>query len=433
MQAAVVEHKSLFIQGFEAPGPHWLKERRRAAIAAFEQQGYPDKRREAWRNFNAQPLIDRGFQPASAEGGADAALAAAAQLGDCHRLVFVNGRFQAAASDVGELPEGVRLGSLAANWEAHELEADLAARGVEHEHPFAALNTAFFTDGAWLRVAANVQLGKPVLLQFITSEAGATAFPRVLVQAEQGAELTVIEQHLDGGADSLSCPVSELVAADNARIEYYRLQEEGAAADQMAVLTADIARDARVSVQSLSSGAHRARADLYARLNGEGGHAELNGLYLLSDGQFSDFHSWMEHRKPHCTSAQMFKGVLDGKSESVFDGLVKVSEGAVKTDAAQQNRNLLLTRRALAHSNPRLEIYNDDVKCSHGSTTGELDTEALFYMRARGIAAEDARALLIYAFAAELLEAIRLEPLRRYALSLLRRKLPGDVLGEEMP
>ena len=436
MQALAQQH-SAYRRQFDAldrtAEPAWLAQRREQAIERFERLGFPTKRIEAWRNINLAAFGQHEFVPAPAPAGA--AAASGLELDRAHRLAFVDGHYNAEASSPGELPAGVTVLTLREALAAeHPALTEHLGRQLSAEHAFAALNEALWQDGVLLHLQPGTVLDMPLLLDFARSaRADRAAYPRVLVVAESGAQAQLIE-HYRGPADTayLSCPVTELVLAANAGIEWYKLQEEGAGAFHFGSIVAELERDARFKAHSLASGGKLARTELYVNLNGPGADAQLDGLYLTGEGQYSDHHSWMEHRAGHCSSRQRFKGVLDGKSEAVYDGLVRVAHGAAKTDAQQENRNLLLSKRALAHSNPRLEIYTDDVKCSHGSTVGELDRDALFYLRSRGIGHDDARALLTYAFAAELLTAIGIDGLRDYEQRALFALLPGDATVREV-
>jgi Fe-S cluster assembly protein SufD len=433
MQQAVVEQDSVFRHELEQllaqrpPEPHWLTQRRLAAIEQFEHLGVPHRRLEAWRNTDVSALMQRHYSVAPLP--THAVRADALGIKDAYRLVFVDGHLQPGGTALGGLPAGAQVTPLSmALYRDDPLLEEHLGRHFNVEHPFAALNTAFSTDGAVVHLKAGTVLEKPILLEFVCSEGvDHAAYPRVLVVAESGAEAQIIE-HFRGPAEGayFTCPVTELVIGENAGLSWYKLQEEGSDAFHIGCTVARLARDARLRGHSFASGARLSRTEIYVELEGEGADAELNGLYLTAEGQLSDHHTWVEHRVGHCSSRQRFKGILNGKSEAVYDGLVRVAHAAAKTDARQENRNLLLSKRALAHSNPRLEIYTDDVKCSHGSTVGELDRDALFYLRSRGIGQQDAQGLLTFAFAEEQLTPITIPALREYERERLLERLPGD-------
>ena len=440
--SAVAVEKSVYLADFEAraPGsePAWLHERRAGGIRAFESQGFPGRKVEAWRNVRLGSLAQAHFRPAEKHGAIPMLLApTAALVPEASRLVFVDGHLSPDHRVQEGLPEGLRIRTLreALAEDAAGLEPDLAVRAELGQHPFAALNTAFWNDGVVVDVAADTAPERPLVLVFLASESadGVASYPRVLVRTGVGAEIDLVIAH--AGPDDLSylaCPVTEVRAGANSRVSIHHLQEEGSQAYHLGQIHADLERDARFHFRGFSSGARLGRTDIYVNLNGEGAHAELGGLYLVGDGQYVDYHTWVRHHVGHCTSEQLFKGVLDGKAESVFDGLIHVARDAQKTDSQQQNRNLLLSPKALAHSNPRLEIYADDVKCAHGSTVGQLDKDALFYLRSRGIGEEDARGLLTFAFANDMLEAVMIEPLRQYQRERLFGLLPGDETVKEL-
>ncbi len=439
MQQAVAEQQpsSAYRQEFNrrnAPinEPAWLAERRARSFAQFEAVGFPSRRDEAWRHTNVRAVAQEHFAlapllelppPRTGLG-----------LPDAYRLQFLDGHLVPTNSAVGGLPEGARIEPLSMALYRHDglLEEHWGAH-LQTENAFAALNGAFAHDGAVIHLRRGVVLQRPLLLEFVRSaQSGLAAYPRVLIVLEEGAEAEVVE-YFRGPADTayLTSAVTEIALAANAGLSWYKLQEEGAQGFHFASVTANVARDARFKGHSFARGGRISRTDIVCRLNGEGADAELNGLYLTSEGQLSDHHTWMEHNAGHCSSRQRFKGVLSGKSVAVYDGLVKVAHGAVKTDAQQQNRNLLLNKRALAHSNPRLEIYTDDVKCSHGSTVGELDRDALFYLRSRGLGKAEAETMLTFAFAEEQLASIGIDALREHESEVLGALLAGSSAGGE--
>ncbi len=418
--------------------PVWLLERRQAALAAFERLGLPGKRWEAWRNLDLTPIADNRFPLLHTWGEIDDATVEAAlgDVPDVYRMVFVDGFVSAGHSALEGLPSGAVVLSLdeAMDAENPALERLGQAERTQQE-PFLALNTAFMGDVALIHLGKGVVLDKPVVIVNLmsTKAEGRGVYPRTLVVAEEGAQASVVELFRSNTADAyLNVPVTEFYLDANAHISNYRVQEEGGEAFHLATVLARLERDATFTLHTLAVGGKTARTDIHVDLEGKGAEAELDGLYLAGDGQYVDHHTWVHHNTEHCNSRQRFKGVLDGKSETVFDGLVRVAPGAQKTDARQENRNLVLSPRGLAHSNPRLEIHADDVKCSHGSTTGELDREALFYMRARGIGERDAQALLTFAFVNEMLDTVRLEALKEYERELILRWLPGDETVREI-
>jgi len=434
---AVAKRNSVYLETFEASGarlrePSWLLERRKAAMDRFEAMGLPSRRMEAWRNNDFSAIVSRQSGLVAGGGESDAIDSPLSDVPlDACRLVFVDGDFCANRSTLGDLPRGISIRSLAESLESDD--ATLREHWGRHlaapdAQPFVALNTALCRDGAVIRVAAGVAAERPIAVLFESSAAAdrRLVVPRLLLVVEESAEIELIEVHHGvDGADYLSCPVTEIAVGENARVTHYRLLLEGAAAGHAGAVHASVSASGRFGAHSLALGGKLARTDLFANLDAPGAEVDLSGLYLAEDGQYLDHHTWVNHPREHGVSRQLFKGILKGKSETVFDGLVKVAEGAQKTDAQQQNRNLLLSRRATAHSNPRLEIYADDVKCSHGSTIGELDKDAVFYLQSRGIGAEEAQGLLTMAFVAEALDCVRIEALKDYERRLLFDRLPG--------
>ncbi|WP_435104007.1 Fe-S cluster assembly protein SufD [Arhodomonas sp. AD133] len=434
---AIAQTRSVYLEAFEASAqaaPAWTATLHRRGIEAFEARGLPGPKEEAWRKTPLAPVTEQSFAVAEGGGAVSPALARkVATLGDGPRLVFVDGVIDTDLSDLGEPGRGltvVPIGEYADKAPA-VLAEGLGERADVAGHPFVALNTAFFRDGAFIHAAHGALPEQPVLVVHIDSgEAeGRAVYPRVLVRAERGAELQVVEHFLgEDGVHGLTAPVTEILADDGAIVDYHRVQEAGDANLHLGAVHIAAARDAHVTAHAFSVGARLARVDVYADIDGTGAEVTLNGLYLTRERQFCDFHTWVTHHSEHGSSRQLFKGVLQGRSETVFDGLVKVAEGAQKTDAQQQNRNLVLDKLALAHSNPRLEIYADDVKCAHGSTVGELDDEALFYLRSRGVGPQDAQGMLTLAYASEMLQPIRLAAVHDHIRGILLERLPGDEI-----
>ncbi len=334
-------------------------------------------------------------------------------------MVFVNGRYAPALSRVGTLPDGVRLISLATA--LHE-EPTLLERylgkyaSIEGQaYAFGALNTAMMRDGAVLHVPKDTTVESPIHLLFVTDAGGegGVSYPRNLVVVERGARATVIEQYVSlGGERYLTDAVTECALADGATLNHYKLQREGRQAFHVGQVEARQERDSHLVSFSFATGAALARSNIYTALAGEGCGATLNGLYMLDGEQVSDHQTRIEHIAPNCYSREMYKGILDGTSHGVFNGKVYVHPEAQKTDGKQTNKTLLLSERARIDTKPQLEIFADDVKCTHGATVGKLDEIAIFYMRSRGVGADLTRRLLTYAFAAEVVETLELEPLK---------------------
>jgi Fe-S cluster assembly protein SufD len=429
-----------FQRELPAGEPAMLQALRRQGIERFTALGFPTLRQEAWRLTNVNPIA-RGTFVRPAVSRLDAAepdleqtkpwdFAAAA------RLVFVDGRFAPGLSHRDGLPEGILAGSLAEILERTpgEIEPWLGRMARTDVNPFVALNTAFLRDGAVVKVARGVVLEEPIHLLFLSSvgeDGKATvSFPRNLIVAGEASQVTVVETYAGTGA-YFTCPVTELVSGPGAVVDHYKVQRESREAFHVATFQVLAERNSAPSSHSISIGGGLVRNDVNAVLQGEGIDCILNGLYLAEGRQHVDNHMRVEHAAAHCSSHELYKGVLDGKARAVFDGLIYVHKGAQKTDAKQSNRNLLLSPDAIANSNPRLEIFADDVKCTHGSTVGQLDDDAVFYLRSRGIGMEAARSLLTYAFASDVVGRIKVDAVRHDLEELLFARLPqGEVVRQ---
>jgi Fe-S cluster assembly protein SufD len=444
--AAVAEDKDAYRAGFERfaavqADPAWLRERRTAAMARFVGRGLPTARDEAWRHTPVAPLAKGRFVPADPAARASADALAALPLEGLRgvRVVLVNGRLSPELSSLGPGQPGVEVASLreVLRSQPGRLESWLGCVADGRTGVFADLNTAFAGDGAVVLLAPGTVLDEPIHVAHLSAGDGEPAvyYARTLVVAGQGSECRLVETFTSSATSaSLTNAVTEVVVEDNALVNRYKLQQEGASALHVATLAARLGRDARFADHSLSFGAALSRNDIDVRFEAEGGDCALDGLFVVDGRRVADTHSRIEHAQPHCSSRQLYKGVLDGQARGVFNGLVVVRPGAQKTDALQMNRNLLLSREALVHSTPQLEILADDVKCKHGSTTGQLDANALFYLRSRGIGEAEARSLLTWAFASDLVRKVEIEPLRRAVGRQLQASLPGIAgLAEALP
>ena len=418
------------------PGGGRVGELRRAAMQRFGELGFPDVRQEEWRFTDVGPIARTEFDLAPVATALESGAVEPYNYRDCYRLVLVNGRLAPELSDVAGLPEGVVVSGLAEALARGDeaAVAEIGKHAAYADHPFVALNTALWQDGALVKVPRGVALDKPVNLVVLGTpgERPIAFFPRILVVAEESSELVLVEQYATlGEGRYLSSPVTEIVAHDNAVVDHYKLQREADTAFHVATFQIHQARDSNVSSHSISWGGDLVRNDVNAILAGEGCDANLNGLYLVEGEQLVDYHMRVEHVAPHCDSHELFKGILEGSARSVFNGRIYVHPGAQKTDAKQTSRNLLLSPDALCNANPQLEIFADDVKCTHGSTVGQLDDTAIFYLRSRGIGEEAARSLLTYAFAADIVERIRVPQVRQELEEFLFRRLPkGDIVRQ---
>ncbi|MEA5445529.1 Fe-S cluster assembly protein SufD [Gammaproteobacteria bacterium AB-CW1] len=416
----------------ELPGQGWLSTLRRDALARFREQGLPTQKDEDWKYTSLRPITEGRFAlPGSTTVPADRLDEARVPGLDAARLVFVNGRYQAGLSDISGLPEGVTVRSIAdaMEREPENLQARLSRQSGLDYTPFTALNNAFVADGALVEVAANVQCKTPIELLFL-SVPGDEAFvfhPRVLVQMAQGSEATVIEHHvgLDEAAN-FNNVVSEISLGAQSRLEHYLLQRQSTAGYHIGGIHVHQARDSRYVSHNVNLGGALVRHDINARLAEEGAEAVLNGLYLVNDRQHVDNHTCVDHAAPHTISDETYKGVMAGRGRAVFNGRVVVHKNAQKIDAGQKNDNLLLSKLAEVDTKPELEIYADDVACSHGATIGQLDPDALFYLRSRGIDADKARDLLTFAFAESVIERMGLSEIREWLDHLVVNRVSGE-------
>jgi Fe-S cluster assembly protein SufD len=415
-----------------AEGPEWLEPRRRAAIDRFAETGFPGSRDEEWRFTPIAPIAHSTWrQPTGSAGGVTREQLAPFIFGhpEWTTLVFVDGAYTEALSSVGPIASGVRVGSLseALRADGAMLERHLARHAPIEASPFTALSTAFMRDGGFVHVPANADLTSPVHLLFVTTAeaAGAVTHPRNLVLVGAGARASLIESYvtLGEGTAYWTNAVTEVVAGANSWIEHTRIQRESERALHIGLTHVEQERDSHYRSFSLAMGGALARHNLTARLEGENVETLMYGLYLTRGDQVVDNHTAIHHDQPNCRSWEVYKGVLDGRSRAVFNGKVFVRPEAQKTDAKQTNRNLLLSDTAKVNTKPQLEIFADDVKCTHGATVGKLDDVALFYARSRGVPLDKAQLLLTYAFAAEVTSEVVLEPVRSELERLVRERL----------
>jgi Fe-S cluster assembly protein SufD len=441
MPAPAVEH---YLAEFSATqgalpgqGVDWLNRSRNVALDAFASSGFPTARNEDWKYTRVTPIEKRGFtipgsdginlQRADVEGFLFGGL-------DCEQLVFVDGRYVDALSRRNVVESGVRITTLesAMNASSQLLEAHLGHYAGTDGRPFSALNTAFMTDGAVVHVKNRGAGRHPVHLLFVATTEDVVAHPRVLVVAEAASQTTVIESYvsLTDGCYFTNA-LTEIVLMEEARVEHYKLQEESNKAFHVATLQVRQERDTHFASHSISFGGQLVRNDINVVLDAEGASCLLNGLFMARGRQHMDYHTRVDHAKPNGSSEEVYKGILDGRARGVFNGRVKVHPDAQKTDAHQSNKNLLLSRDAEVDTKPELEIYADDVKCSHGATVGQLDEQSLYYLRSRGIGESQARGLLTYGFARDILERVELAPLReKLTLKLLDRMPNAEQIRE---
>jgi Fe-S cluster assembly protein SufD len=418
-------------------GPAWLLEARRDALRRFEQLGFPTPKNEDWHFTSVAPIAEAGFATLRAASGDVRADELAPYLfADWPTIVFVNGRHAPELSTPAErLPEGVRVASLSAALRGEAGLDDLLDRHLTRvangeDHTFTALNTALMTDGAVVHVGKEMVVDAPLHLLFVSdaNAARGATHPRTLVVAERHSKAAVVESYVGlGEASYFTNAVTEVVVDDGATLQHYRLQRESPRAFHVATTEVRQGRDSHFVDFVLTMGGALSRSNVYTLLGGEGCGATLNGLYLLSGEQHGDHQTRIEHAEPNCFSRELYKGLLDGSSHGVFNGKVFVRPDAQKTDGKQENNNLLLSDTARVDTKPQLEIFADDVKCTHGATVGRLDETALFYMKSRGVNATVARQLLTYAFAADVLETIELDAMREGLEALTLARFTGGI------
>jgi Fe-S cluster assembly protein SufD len=422
------------------PGPHQpasVVALRKQAIERFLALGFPTKKDEDWHFTSVAPLAEREFTFVPARTGdvsRDDLEAFGFGNDEWHTAVFVNGRFSPELSDLGRLDPRVQVLSLANVWaDAPALAARIGTVVTEPErHAFTMLNTAFMPDGVVIHVPRDVELKQPIHALFVADghAAKTVMHPRSLIVVERNARATVVESYVaTGDAAYFTNAVTEVSVGDGATLEHYKIQREGGRAFHVGTIEATQERNSHYVSFSFAAGASLSRTNIYTRLAGEGCGSTLNGLYMLDGEQHCDHQTRIEHAEPNCFSREVYKGVLDGRSHGVFNGKVYVHPIAQKTDGKQTNNTLLLSKDAQVDTKPQLEIFADDVKCTHGATVGRLDETAWFYMKSRGMNAESARRLLIYAFAADVLETIERDEVRE---GLERITLERFVKVEEL-
>ena len=439
MSQAAVDHYLSEYQRLHGDAQDWLHSHRSSALDVFNQQGFPSTRHEAWKYTDVRGLLKHRFVVAdSGKKELDKANLESLRFAelDCHELVFINGHFSQSHSNIDGLENGIILTALSRADDAmrKEVETQLESHSTVEKHGFAALNAAFVTDGAVIRVPANVEVEKPIHLVFFTDsdESALISHSRNLVQLGENARATVIESYAGvNGRDYCTNTLSQVSTAEGAQLEHYKLQHEGDSAFHIGYLHASCEKDSRIESHSISLGGLLVRNDIDALLVGSGSHIGMNGLYMTDEKQHVDNHTRVDHQVPNTSSDEVYRGVLNGKSRAVFNGKVVVHKDAQQTDANQSNANLLLSNDAEIDTKPELEIYADDVKCSHGATVGQLDDNMLFYLRSRAVDESTARSLLTFAFADEVIKRIKFAPIRERLEYTVAGRLPDASLIKE--
>ncbi len=422
----------------------WLRTLRERGISRSEALGFPTTRNEDWHFTSVAPIAERSFRVAEVSSssvsseGSTAGMVARADLARFtfgqprwHTLVFVNGEFAPDLSSYAGLGNSVRVGSLARALRSGtgRPERHLGKIATFDQHFFTALNTAFIRDGAFIEILPNAVVEEPIHLIFVAEGYGeAVSHPRNLIVAAPNSRAAVIESYVSI-RDSVyfTNAVTEISLGEGARLDHYKIQRESAKAFHVGTTQVRQSRDSQFHSFSFAVGGELARTNIYTSLDGEAATCTLNGLYLADGTQHIDNQTSIEHIAPNCPSHEVYKGVLDGRSHGVFNGKVYVHPEAQKTDGKQSNNNLLLSPTARIDTKPQLEIFADDVKCTHGATVGRLDETALFYLSSRGIGPERARTLLTYAFAADVLEMIEIEPVKMELEEMVLARFAGDT------
>ena len=397
--------------------PAWIKERREHAAARFAEVGFPTTKNEDWRFTNVAPIAESKFPLAQGLFTPAAALVASVNVPGAVRLAIINGEFVPALSDLSALPKGLRIVGLrdGARDGSDGLDQHLATVFNIDAHPFAALNTSFLDDGVALFVAKGAVIETPIHIVTVTgSDTGAvTAHPRVLVVAGDNSQVRIGHTYIGvPGSVYFNNAVAEVMVGEGAVVDYYTDQRESDSAFHVANLQAHVSAKGVFASHAFSTGARIMRHDIGIGLKGDGADCTMNGVYLADGERLVDTHTALDHAMPNCTSHELYKGILAGRSKAVFNGRIIVRMDAQKTNAKQTNRALLLSDEATINSNPQLEIFADDVKCTHGAAVGQLDEEAMFYLQARGLSRPEARDLLLHAFAGEVIEGVKIAALR---------------------
>ena len=392
--------------------PPWLVTLRRNAFERFAELGFPTTHDEDWKYTNVSAIAKTRFEPGEL-AVAEPDRFPLADMGCATRLVFVNGNFSRDLSSTDRGQGGVRVHSLRELLRdgSEIVESHFARYARFDHHAFVALNTALAEDGAVVEVDKDAVPDQPIHLLFLSVPNGVptVSHPRNLIVAGRGSQASVIETYV-GGAACFTNAVTEIVLGDGAVFDHYRIQQESDQAFHVATVQAIQGRQSVFSSHNVALGAALARNDLNSVLDAEGAECFLNGLFFAAGARHVDNHTLLDHAKPHCQSRELYKGILAGHGVGVFNGKIVVRKDAQKTNAIQSSRNLLLSGDAVIDTKPQLEIFADDVRCTHGATVGQIDQEALFYMQSRGIPAGEARQLLVHAFAGEVLDLMKWQP-----------------------
>lgn len=405
---------------------------RKDAINNFSKLNFPTQKDEEWKYTNISSLLKHNFSPISAKKNVSSETIGKFLFDKMEHslLVFVNGIFSPELSKLIDIPNGVKIGSLAdAITHNHPIvKKHLGKYAANENYFFTTLSSAFTKDGAFIYVPDGKVVEDPIHIIFITKSGSEKILtqPRNLFVAGKNSQVTIIEHYVSDEENVyFTNSVTEIVADENAMVDHIKLQEESNKAFHIARMEVDQERSSNFSSHLISHGAEISRNDFNARFNDEGSECMLNGLFMIGDEQLFDAHTMIDHAKPHCNSHEHYKGILQDKSKGVFNGKVMVRRDAQKTNAFQENNTILLSDDAVMNTKPQLEIFADDVKCSHGATIGKLNNEAKFYLKSRGIGEESATAMLIHAFASDVITSIKIPALRDYLEEIISKRFNG--------
>jgi Fe-S cluster assembly protein SufD len=406
-----------------------IHQKRKDAMSAFSRLDFPTLKDEEWKYTSIASLLKHNFVPSYDKKNISKDLIKSFLFDEMEHslVVFINGRFSEEHSILLNLPKGVIVGSIAEETKTNNqiLLKHLGKYADHQNHIFTALSTAYTDDGAFIYVPEGKIVEEAIHIIFLTASDGEKILtqPRNLFIAEKNSQVTIIE-HYVGSENEIyfTNAVTEIVAEENAIVDHIKLQEESKRSFHIARMEVDQERSSNFSSHLISTGAELTRNDFNARFNSEGGECTLNGLYMIDGTQLFDAHTLMDHAKPHCNSHEHYKGILDDQSRGVFNGKVIVRQDAQKTNAFQENNNILLSDQALVNTKPQLEIFADDVKCSHGATIGQMDDDAKFYLKSRGIGEEASKGILLHAFASDVVTSIKIESIRDYIEKIITEK-----------
>ncbi len=425
----ITERFGEFEKSLNGSSPILLKSIRKEALERFSLTKFPTTKDEEWRFTNILPLLKYSFDPIVDKHELNVKDISNFKLKDSFKnhIVFVDGIFSEELSASNSLDKLVIVKNLSiACKEDQELfKKHFSKYAHFQDNAFTALNSAYIKDGAFISVPDNISVEEPILVLFISTAMNNQPLvqPRNLYITGRNSKVTFVEHYISLSSNTyFTNAVTEIVVGENTTLNHIKIQEESSSAFHISRTEIDQERDSNYESVSISLGAEISRDDISSKFNGEGGECTLNGLYLMDNTQLHDTHTMIDHAKPYCNSHEHFKGILDGKSRGVFNGKVMVRPNAQKTNAFQENNNIILSNEALVNTKPQLEIFADDVKCSHGATIGQLDDESMFYLKSRGIGEETARTILIHAFASDVVKSIKIDSIKNYLENILDQR-----------